>query len=140
MANSANYDATKEDSRSWRTDHDTRASDLDEAAVANAATLQSEAHASNPIDTITATPATVEITTVTTATNHTAQIAVSAGVGTVASDAGFSVTYASSSTGKATVSDSGLITAVGAGTATITVTAVHDTSATDTVVATVVTT
>lgn len=138
MAKSAFYDATEEDSRPWVATH--TAETKNSNAVANAATLQTETRATNPIDTITALPATAEITTVTTATDHTVQVTVSGGVGTVASDAGFSVTYASDSTAKATVSDTGLITAVGEGTATITVTAVHDTSVTDTVVATVVTT
>lgn len=137
MANSANYNATKEDSRSWVADHATRAGAIDEAAVANAATLEAAAHASNPIDSISATPATVALSADTTATDHTVQVSVSASVGTVAATNGFSVTYESDSTAVATVSESGLITGVSAETATITVTAVHDTSLTDTVVVTV---
>jgi uncharacterized protein YjdB len=137
MTKSGFYDATEEDSRSWSTDNATRAALKDSDGVANAAALEDAAQATNPIDTIEATPATVAIKAATTATDHTAQISVAGKEGTVASDAGFSVTYSSSSTGKATVSDTGLITGVAAGTATITVTAVHDTSATDTVVATV---
>lgn len=134
---SDNYTATKEDSRLWRTDQDTRAAAKDDAATTNAAAIQTATHAANPIDTIVATPATADISAATTATDHTVQVSVSGQVGTVASSAGFSVTYESSSTGLATVSDTGLITGVSAGTATITVTAVHDTSATDDVVVTV---
>lgn len=133
MANSAFYDATKEDSRSWRDDHDTRAGAADEAAVANAASLQDDTQATNPVDGFDATPSTTTLAT----TTGTQQITVTPKVGTVATTSGMSVTYSSSSTGKATVSSSGLITGVAAGTSTITVTAVHDTSLTDTVVVTV---
>lgn len=133
MANSRFYDAT-EDDRAWDT---TRADTLDEAAQASADALQASTQATNPADGINATPATVALGAATTATNHTAQITVTGKIGTVETTSPVLATYSSSSTGKATVDDTGLITAVAAGTATITVTAVHDTSATDTVVATV---
>lgn len=137
MTQSRYYGATDEDSRPWVGTEVTRTAAADEASQAVADALEDAAQADNPITVIEATPATTAIAAATTATNHTAQISVVGKVGTVASDAGFSVTYVSSSTGKATVSSTGLITAVASGTATITVTAVHDTSATDTVVATV---
>lgn len=137
MANSDFYTATKEDARVWRTDHDSRASTKDSNAVAHAAAIQDATRATNPVDGINATPATAALSTNTSATNHEVEVTVTGKVGTVETTSGVAVTYESSSTGRATVSDTGVITGVGAGTATITVTAVHDTSATDTVVVTV---
>ena len=137
MAKSRFYDATEEDARSWVADHATRSEAADTASQAVATALQQAAWDTNPSDGINATPATVAMEAATASTIHTIQIAVTGKIGTVETTTPVVVTYASSSTGKATVSDTGLITAVAAGTATITVTAVHDTSATDTVVATV---
>jgi hypothetical protein len=136
MTQSANYDATKEDSRAWRTDQDSRASTADAAAYANGVVLQTATQDTNPITAITPDTTTCAITAAA-GTTHTKQITTTGKIGTVVSTRGFQVTYASSSTGKATVSSTGLITGVAAGTATVTVTAVHDTSITTAVVATV---
>lgn len=134
MANSANYDATKEDSRPWRTDHDSRASDADEASVANAGTLQDETRDSSPITSIVVTPATK---TIDLSDEETLQLEVQPMVDSDEYDGGVAVTYTSSDPTKATVSDSGLVTPVAAGTSTITVKWVVDEQVTDTCAITV---
>lgn len=137
MANSANYNATKEDSRSWVTDHATRAGAIDEAAVANAATLEAAAQASNPV-TVIVVDATEATVTAATGTEHTHQISVTGYEATTGDyDYPITCTYESSSTALATVDEDGVVTGVSAGTATMTVTAVHDTAVTDEVTVTV---
>lgn len=134
MANSDNYTATKEDSRPWRAGHDTRASDLDEASVANAEAIQEATWATNPIDEIAVTPATV---TLDVSDEDTQQLTVAGLVDSEASTAGFLVTYESSDPTKATVDENGLVTPLAAGETTITATAVHNDTITDTCVVTV---
>lgn len=131
MAKSAFYDATEEDSRPWVATHTAEADNS--AAVAHAEALDEATKATNPVDGFDATPATTTLAS----TTGTQQITVSPKVGTVATTSGMSATYVSSDTTKATVDSSGLVTGVAAGTSTVTVTAVHDTSLTDTVVVTV---
>lgn len=130
MATSANYDATDEDSRLWVTDHATRAGAINEAAVAAAAVLQDATWAANPITAISVT-ATMSLDA---SDVDTEQIVITT---TPANENG-SYTYVSSDPTKATVSATGLVTAVAAGETTITVTAVHDAAVTDTCVVTVV--
>ena len=134
MANSDNYTATKEDSRPWITDQNTRANAADEASVAHAESIQESTWASNPIDEIVVTPSTV---TLDVSDEDTQQLTVAGLVDSEASTAGFLVTYESSDPTKATVDEDGLVTPLAAGSTTITATAVHDDTITDTCVVTV---
>lgn len=130
MAQSDNYNVTKEDARPWRTDGDTRAAAKDAAAVAHAATLQTDTRATTTLTAIDVTPATK---TLDISNGETQQLTVAQ----TPTDAGSSFTYASSDATKATVSANGLVTPVAAGTATITVTSVAKPSVTDTCAITV---
>lgn len=130
MAKSAFYDATEEDSRPWNATETPRTTAINEAAVANAAAIQADTHAASPVTAISVTPAT---DTLDSAVPETVQLVVA----TTPADQGVSVTYVSSDPTKATVSSTGLVTAVAAGETTITVTAVHDNAQTDTSVITV---
>lgn len=130
MTQSANYDATKQDSRLWRTTGDAAAAAKDAAAVAHAADLQDATHASTTLTGISVTPATV---TLDISNGETQQLTVTE----TPTGAHNGYTYSSSDATKATVSSTGLITPVAAGSATITVTAIADGSITDTCVVTV---
>lgn len=129
MATSANYDVTKEDSRKWRTYQDATALAANEAAVATAAAMQTSTRASNATTEISVTPATV---TLDISNAETQQLTVATTPVGVANQ----YTYVSSDPTKATVSSSGLITPVAAGSSTVTVTAVAS-GDTDTCVVTV---
>jgi uncharacterized protein YjdB len=130
MTQSANYDATKQDSRVWRTTGDAAAAAKDAAAVAHAAALQTSTQDTLTLESISVTPATVtlDISNGETQQLTTVQTPSSAHAG---------LTYVSSDATKATVSNTGLITPVAAGSATITVKATADNSITDTCVVTV---
>jgi len=130
MAKSAFYDATEEDSRAWRTDQDTRALAANEAGVAEATALQAATRDASPVSAISITPATV---TLDISNGETQQLTVA----TTPANQGVQVTYVSSDPTKATVSSTGLITPLVAGSTTVTGTAVHDGALTDTCVVTV---
>lgn len=130
MANSANYTATKEDSRSWRAGHDTKANAADEASVATAAALQAATHAASPVTGI-SVQATMNLDL---SAVEEEQIVIT----TTPADQGVLATYESSDPTKATVDENGLVTPVATGETTITVAAVHDPALTDTCVVTVV--
>lgn len=134
MANSRYYTATKEDARSWRSDHDVRASALDEAAVDHADAIQTATRDSNPITSIVVSPSTA---TIDLSEEETVQLSVQPKVDSEDYDDGVQVTWASSDEAKATVDETGLVTPVAAGSATITATCVHDTNIDDTATITV---
>ena len=97
------YDNTKEDSRPWRTDQDTRAQAIDTAAVANATANAGNKGVLNPL--------------------HAAPISVAVGSDKkiVLQSNVPNVQYTSSAPAKATVSNDGTVTGVDAGSATITI-------------------
>lgn len=130
MAKSAFYDATEEDSRPWNATETPRATAINEAAVAVAAGIQTATRASSPITAITVTPSTASISA---GTSETEQLTTAP----TPSGNGYLVTWSSSDETKATVDENGLVTAVAAGSATITATCVHDNSITDTCAVTV---
>lgn len=103
MPQSAFYTATQEDSRPWRTDHDSRAATKDSDAVANAATIQTATRAKSPVSAIDSTPATPTL-----APGATQQIATT----TTPANQGVQLTYGVDKPAVATVSATGLITAV----------------------------
>lgn len=129
MANSGNYTATKEDARQWRTYNDTLANSKDEAAVASASTLQTATRSTTEVTAISTLPATV---TLDISEGQTSQLVTTS---TPANKIG-QLTYTSSNPTKATVSATGLVTPVAAGSATITVREVAS-NQTDTCVVTV---
>lgn len=129
MAKSSFYDATEEDSRAWAGTEIARAEAKDAAGVNNAAAIQTRTRATNPIDGISVSPSS---DTLDLSDEETVQLTVAGTVSGQASSAGFVVTWSSSDEAKATVSDTGLVTPVAVGTATITATCVHDTNVTDT--------
>lgn len=130
MAKSRFYDATEDDSRAWAATEIPRTLAINEAAVANAAALQQATWDASPVTGISITPATV---TLDISDGDTQQLTAA----TTPASQGVVVTYASSDETKATVDENGLVTPVAAGEATITGTAVHDDSLTDTCVVTV---
>src|SRR5690606_3157683 len=134
MANSAFYDATKEDSRSWRDDHDIRAGAIDEAAVDNADAIQAATRASSPITSIVVSPATA---TIDLSDEETVQLSVQPKVDSDDYEDGVQVTWESSDEEKATVDENGLVTPVAVGTSTITATCVHNTNISDSATITV---
>jgi uncharacterized protein YjdB len=130
MAKSAFYDATEDDSRPWAATEIARAQAKDEAGVAVAAALQTATRAASPVSAISITPATV---TLDISNGETSQLACT----TTPASQGVSLTYVSSDPTKATVSSTGLITPLVAGSTTVTATAVHNNALTDTCVVTV---
>jgi len=97
------YDNTKEDSRPWRTDQDTRAQAIDTAAVATATANAANKGVLTPL----------HVAPFSVATGATKQITLQSNVP--------NVQYTSSAPAKATVSASGLVTGVATGTSTITI-------------------
>lgn len=117
MPNTANYTATKEDSRPYRTDQDTRASAADVISEANQTTLATATTARARYAGVIVTPATA--TKAPAATQQFTAV-VEPGV------KGLGVTWTSSDPAKATVNSStGLATAVATGTANIIATSVE---------------
>lgn len=110
MANSPFYTATKEDSRPWRTDQDTRADAIDQASTANAAVIAANTPVLAGQNNIVVTPSPTTVSTGTPTRQLTA-VQVSDPIGTV--------TWTSSDPTKATVSASGLVTKVAVGTTVI---------------------
>ena len=103
MPQSAYYTATQEDSRAWRADHDSRAATKDSDAVASAAAIQTATRAKSPVSAIDVTPATPTL-----APGATQQLSVA----TTPAGQGVQVTYSVDKPAVATVSATGLITAV----------------------------
>lgn len=122
MANSPNYTATKEDSRPWRTDNDTRANAADEASMDNQTALASLTTARARYDGVRVTPGTGALSVGAPTLQLTA--VVEAGVKNLG------VTWSTSHPARATVNGSGLVTRVGAGAVVITATSVEDSSKT----------
>jgi len=129
MANSRYYSATDEDVRPWVPTEVTRTSDADEASQAVADALQTAARDSNTVTSISTLPATK---TLDLSSEPTVQL-----VTTPTPAVGAIYTYVSSDPTKATVSSTGLITALATGSTTVTVKCVHDDTITDTCVVTV---
>lgn len=130
MAKSAFYDATEDDSRPWAGTEIARAQAINEAAVAIAAGIQASTRAASPVTAISVqSTMNLDLSDV-----ETEQIVIT----TTPASQGVLATYVSSDPTKATVSATGLVTPVATGETTITVTAVHDPSQTDTCVVTVV--
>lgn len=110
MAQSANYDATKEDSRPWRTQHDTDAAAKDAAAVAESVNVAADTTKYATYNGLKVAP--VSVTVAGTAQPVVTPISYTTG----------SYSYSSSNPAKFTVNaTTGLVTGVQAGTATLTV-------------------
>lgn len=118
MANSANYTATSGNRAPWQADNDTRTNTDDQASVANAAALTTQTAARARHNGVIVTPATATVSAGTPTQQLTA--VVEAGV------KGSGVTWTSSNPSKATVSGTGLVTRVAAGSTVITATSVEN--------------
>lgn len=104
------YDRTKEDSRPWRTDQDTRAGAIDEAAQDNADAIQERTEESVPLSSIAVSPASPEL-----ALGDTQQMSVTT------TPAGFEgdIHWSSLNPAVASCDQNGLVTGIGIGTAEI---------------------
>lgn len=122
MANSSNYTATKEDTRPWRTDNDTRTNAADEASMDNQTALAALTTSRARYNGVRVTPGTGTVSTGTPTLQLTA--VVEAGVKNLG------VTWVSSHPARATVSGSGLVTKVAPGAVVITATSVENSSKT----------
>lgn len=129
MANTRYYNATKEDSRSWRASHDSAADAADQASQSHANQLETDTRATNPVTSMTLSPSSKSISL---GAGETVHLIPKPKVSGTDYPDGVAVTWTSSAPSKATVDFDGVVTPVATGSATITATAIHNNSITAT--------